>query len=93
MKTIFIALAAVLGIFLIAGGVFYFSYFGSGPLATLIIDSGSAQYKIADTWKDATSGMTLKQGYSIKDTQEFRGKDNTFRFCNEDGCKYRNFFR
>jgi len=66
MKAIFIVLAAVLGIILIAGGIFYFSYFSSGPLATLVIDSGNAQYKSSGDWQNANNGMTLNQGDSVK---------------------------
>jgi hypothetical protein len=70
MKKIFYALIAVAAIILIAGGLIYSAYFASGPLATLIVDSGTAQYKIADEWQNARSGMSLKEGYSVKTLED-----------------------
>ena len=74
MKTLFIVLAVVLGIFLIAGGVLYSTYFSTGPLAKLVIDSGNAQYKSSDSWLNANNGMTLKEGYSVKTLENSQAK-------------------
>ena len=60
----------ILGIFLIVGGglgaYVYGTFFKAAPLATLIIEQGTVQYGLGDSWKDASNGMTLKQDYSIK---------------------------
>lgn len=73
-KKLFIVLAVIAGIILIAGGLVYNSFFKQGPMATLVIDSGSVQVKTSDAWKDASSGMTLKEGYGIKTLENSAAK-------------------
>lgn len=56
----------VLGIIAVIFLYFYLSYFITGPFATLVINSGTVQYKSIGEWINAKSGMTLKEGYSLK---------------------------
>jgi len=74
MKTVLIILIVIAGIIIAGAGAIYFSYFSTGPLATLVIDSGTAQVKTADLWKDASSGMALKQDYSVKTLENSEAK-------------------
>jgi hypothetical protein len=74
MKKIFILLAVVAAVIIVAAGALYFSFFASGPMATLVIDSGNVQVKTADVWQDASNGMTLKQGYGIRTLENSAAK-------------------
>lgn len=66
-RVIYWILGIFLGLALIAGSFIYINFFKPSPLATLVIEQGSAQYKTeAGEWKKASNGMTLKQDYSIK---------------------------
>ena len=61
----------ILGVSLVIFGAgflwVYLSFYSTGPLAVLSIEEGTAQYaSIAGEWKDAKSGMELKQGYFVK---------------------------
>ncbi len=68
----------VLGVLVIifAAGLLYLyiNFFKAGPLAVLTIDAGKVQYNAGDRWNDAKSGMTLKQGYSIKTFADSKAK-------------------
>jgi hypothetical protein len=66
MKKILLIPLIALGVIAVVFVYFYLSYFTSGPFATLVINSGTVQYKAAADWTAASSGMTLKQGYSLK---------------------------
>ena len=74
MKTIFIVLSVIAAIVIVLGGIFYTSFLMAGPLATLVIDSGNVQYKSAGDWQDASSGMSLKQDYSVKTLENSAAK-------------------
>ena len=53
----------------------YVQFFMPAPLASLVIEQGKVQYMIDGAeWKDASNGMTLKQGYSIKTLADSRAK-------------------
>ena len=66
MKKIVLIPLIVLGVLAAIVIYFYITYFMTGAFATLIVDSGTVQYKSSESWTNAQSGMALKQGYSLK---------------------------
>jgi len=66
MKWVLGILGVILLIGFIGGIYVYNSFFKAMPLATLVIENGNAQYSTGGDWKSARNGMELKQGYSVK---------------------------
>ena len=64
-KTLMLVLLSILGIIAIFFTV-SFIMARLSPIATLIVNKGSAEVLIKDYWTKAKSGMSLKEGNSIK---------------------------
>ena len=74
MKKGILMLIVIAAIFVAILSSIYMSYFRLGPMATLAIDSGTVQFNSGNSWQDAKSGMTLKQGYSVKTLENSAAK-------------------
>ena len=69
----------ILGVVVIAAAIttfwLYSTFYATGPLAMLFVEQGTVQYSTdAAAWKDASSSMKLKEGYSVKTLADSKAK-------------------
>ena len=76
LKYIMLGILGAILLLAIVGGIYiYVNFFMASPLAVLVVDQGTVQYKTeAGEWKNAANGMELKQGYSVKTLEDSLAK-------------------